>query len=179
MHTVRVSIVAGLAISCCVLIVRPLCGQAGVFDNAPAAPQTFPNYAQKLVNQELETHPDVLVIAFHATIPGESINRVIAINKAQWNKFQWRPSDDIDTDTVISQKTIVQVIPKTHRMEVHMPLRIHDGSTIATLVCVWSFKDEEEAPELMRKSQSIRDEIAPQVTSLAQLIGKPDAANGK
>jgi hypothetical protein len=58
-----------------------------------------------------------LVVAFHATVPGEAINSVVAINKVQWNKFQWRPSDDIDTDTVTSQKTIVQVIPKTHRME--------------------------------------------------------------
>jgi hypothetical protein len=38
---------------------------------------------------------------------------------------------------------------------------------------VWSFKDEEEALDLMRKSQAIRDEIAPQITSLTQLLGKP------
>jgi len=155
------------------VMVHPLYAQVGAFENAPASSQIFPNYAQKLVDQELSAHPDVLVIAFHTTIPGESINRVVAINRAQWNKFQWRPSDDIDTDTVTSQKTIVQVIPKTHRMEVHMPLRISDGSTIATFVCVWSFKDEEEAPDLMRKSQAIRNETATRILSLAQLLGKP------
>ena len=173
MRIIGLPAAAALAMVSVALAAPPLNAQIGPFDNAPAAPQVFPNYAQKLVDQELNAHPDVLVVAFHATIPGESINRVVAINRIQWNKFQWRPSDDIDTDTVTSEKTIVQVIPKTHRMEVHMPLRIRDGSTIATLVCVWSFKDEEEAPELMRKSQSIRDEIGPQVTSLAQLIGKP------
>jgi hypothetical protein len=173
MRIIGLPVAAVLTVVSAAFVVHPLYAQAGPFDNAPIVPQAFPNYAQKLVDQELNTHPDVLVVAFHATIPGESINRVIAINKSQWSKFQWRPSDDIDTDTVTSQKTIVQVIPKTHRMEVHMPLRIRDGSAIATLVCVWSFKDEEEAPELMRKSQSIRDEIAPQVSSLAQLIGNP------
>lgn len=173
MRIARLPAAIALAIVHFTLVAHTLYGQVGQFDNAPATPQIFPNYAQKLADQELSAHPDVLVVAFHATIPGESINRVVAINRAQWEKFQWRPSDDIDTDTVTSQKTIVQVIPKTHRMEVHMPLRIRDGSTVATFVCVWSFKDEEEAPELMRKSQSIRDEIAPQITSLAQLLGKP------
>jgi hypothetical protein len=138
-------------------------------DNA----QVFPNFAQALTVQELKRHPDVLVIAFHAQIPGEPINRVVAINQAQWGKFQWRPSDDIDTDTAKTQKTIVQVIPATHRMEVHMPLHTKTGETIATFVCVWNFKDEEEAPELMRKSQAIRDEIAPQISSMSQLLGKP------
>lgn len=141
------------------------------FQNKPDTTQAFPNFAQKLTDQELQRHPDVLVVAFHAVIPGEPINRVIAINKAQWDKFQWRPSDDIDTDTAKTQKTIVQVIPATHRMEVHMPLHTRDGSTIATFVCVWNFKDEEEAPEMMRKSQKIRDEIAPEITSIHQLLG--------
>lgn len=173
MRAARIPVAVALATIYFALGIPCLYGQVSSFDNAPATPQVFPNYAQKLTDEELSAHPDVLVLAFHATIPGESINRVVGINRAQWNKFQWRPSDEIDTDTVKSEKTIVQIIPKTHRMEVHMPLRIRDGSTIATLVCVWSFKDEEEAPDLMRKSQSIRDEVGPQVTSLAQLLGKP------
>ena len=136
-------------------------------------PQAFPNFAQMLTEQELKRHPDVLVVAFHAQIPGETINRVVAINQAQWGKFQWRPSDEIDTDTAKTQRTVVQVIPATHRMEVHMPLHTKTGETIATFVCVWNFKDEEEAPELMRKSQAIRDEIAPQISDIGQLLGRP------
>ena len=141
--------------------------------NHPDAPQAFPNIAQALTDQELQRHPEVLVIAFHAQIPGESINRVVAINHEQWAQFLWRPSDDIDTDTAKSQRTVVQVIPATHRMEVHMPLRTRAKDTIATFVCVWNFKEEEEAPELIRKSQMFRDEIAPQIGDIGQLLGKP------
>jgi hypothetical protein len=141
--------------------------------NHADTPQVFPNFAQTLTDEMLKGHPDVLVIAFHVQIPGEPINRVVAINQAQWGKFQWRPSDDIDTDTAKTQKTIVQVIPATHRMEVHMPLHTKAGETIATFVCVWNFKDEREAPELMRKSQAIRDEIAPRIGSVQQLLGTP------
>ena len=141
--------------------------------NHPDSSQVFPNFAQLLTDQELAHHPDVLVIAFHAQIPGETLNRVIAINRTQWGKFQWRPSDEIDTDTAKTERTVVQVIPATHRMEVHMPLHTMSGDTIATFVCVWTFKDEEEAPELMRKSQSIRDEIAPRIAGVSQLLGAP------
>jgi len=152
---------------------RPAVPGDSPLQNHPDTPQTFPNLAQALTDQELKRHPEVLVVAFHAQIPGEAINRVVAINQAQWGKFQWRPSDDIDTDTAKTQRTVVQVIPATHRMEVHMPLHTKTGETIATFVCVWNFRDEEEAPELMRKSQAIRDEIAPQIGSIGQLLGKP------
>lgn len=146
---------------------------SGPLENHAATRQAFPNLAQILTDQELKAHPDVLVVAFHAQIPGESINRVVAINQGQWGRFLWRPSDDIDTDTAKTQRTVAQVIPATHRMEVHMPLHTRTGETIATFVCVWNFKDEEEAPNLMRKSQAIRDEIAPQITDISQLLGRP------
>lgn len=145
----------------------------GPLENHADTPQAFPSLAQILAGQELKRHPDVLVVAFHAQIPGESINRVVAINREQWGKFLWRPSDGIDTDTAKTQRTVVQVIPATRRMEVHMPLHTRTGETIATFVCVWNFRDEEEAPNLMRKSQAIRDEIAPQITDISQLLGRP------
>ena len=163
----------------CALSVVPLLAQTdgkpadGPLLNHPDKEQEFPNFAQALTEQLLNRHPEVLVVAIHAQIPGEEINRVIAINHAQWVKFLWRLSDDIDTDTAKTQRTVVQVIPATHRMEVHMPLHAAPGQTIATLVCVWSFKDEEEAPELVKRSQQMRDEIAPSVPSLARLLGKP------
>jgi hypothetical protein len=161
------------------LLVRPALAQDisaqvdRLLQNHPDTPRDFPNLAQALTERSLKRHPDVLVIAFHAQIPGEHINRVVAINRVQWGKFLWRPSDDIDTDTAKTQRTVVQVIPATHRMEVHMPLHTSTGETIATLVCVWTFKDEEEAPELMRKSQQIRDEVAPGIPSITRLLGKP------
>ena len=163
----------------CAFSVVPMLAQTvansadGSLQNHPDKVQEFPNFAQSLTEQLSKRHPDVLVVAIHAQIPGEEINRVIAINQAQWGKFLWRPSDDIDTDTAKTQRTVAQVIPATHRMEVHMPLHAAPGQTIATLVCVWSFKDEEEAPELMKRSQQMRDEIAPSVPSLARLLGKP------
>ena len=168
----------GILVTSCLMAGRALAQDTpasgtGLLQNHPDNPQKFPNFAQALTDQLLMRHPSMLVIAFHAQIPGEQINRVIAINQAQWSKFLWRPSDDIDTDTAKSQRTVVQVIPTTHRMEVHMPLHTSGGQTVATLVCVWNFTDEEEAPDLMRQSQQIRDEVGLLVTGVAQLLGRP------
>jgi hypothetical protein len=135
--------------------------------------QPFPNFAQQLVDATLAKHPDLLVLAFHVVIPGDPLNRVVAINAAQHPKFLGRPSDDIDTDTAKTSRTVVQVIPATLRMEVHMPLHDKNGKTIATLVTVYNFKNEEEAPELMRRSQVIRDELAPGITGVDQLLASP------
>jgi hypothetical protein len=126
-----------------------------------------PNYAQFLTERALERHPDALVVAFHAVVPGETLNRVVAINNP---KLLWKPSDDIDTDTAKTSRTVVQVIPATHRMEVHLPLHNRDGATIATFCVVYNFKDEHEAPEFFRRSQVIRDEIAPMIRDVPQLL---------
>ena len=174
----RMDVSAGVLLAICMWTQRTAAQNPSVPGDSPLqnhsdVARAFPNFAQTLTDQTLKRHPDVLVLAFHAQIPGEQINRVVAINHAQWDKFLWRPSDDIDTDTAKTGRTVVQVIPATHRMEVHMPLHIRTGETIATFVCVWNFKDEEEAPDLMRKSQQIRDEIADGITNMTQLLGPP------
>lgn len=174
----RMDLSAGVLLAICMWTQQSAAQHPSVPGDSPLqnhsdVAQAFPNFAQALTDQSLKRHPDVLVVAFHVQIPGEQINRVVAINQAQWGKFLWRPSDDIDTDTAKTQRTIVQVIPATHRMEVHMPLHTKTGDTIATFVCVWNFKDEEEAPDLMRKSQQIRDEIAPSISGMTQLLGTP------
>jgi len=133
--------------------------------NAPAGRP--PNYAQHLVEQTLKRHPDVLVVAFHITPPREEINRVVAINNPN---FLWRPSDDVDSDTAKTGKIVMQAIPSTHRMEVHMPLRDQSGNPIATFVTVYWFREESQVPDLLRKSLTIRDEIQPGITGTAQLL---------
>jgi hypothetical protein len=125
--------------------------------------------AQKLTIETLAKHQDVLVIAFHVTAPGDTVNRVVGINQP---KFLGRPSDDVDHEVAKTGKTIVQVIPSTHRMETHMPLRAADGSLVGTLVTVYLWRNESETPELMSRSMKIRDELRPRIPTLAALVGR-------
>jgi len=95
--------------------------------------------AQKLTIDTLGKYPDLLILAMHVTAPGDTVNRVVAINQP---KFLGRASDEVDHDVSKSGKMVVQMIPKTHRMEVHMPLRARDGSLVGCVVTVYLWKNE-------------------------------------
>ena len=123
--------------------------------------------AQRLTIETLERYPDVLVLAFHVTAPGDTVNRVVGINEP---KFLGRPSDEVDTEIARNGKTIIQLIPSTHRMETHMPLRAADGSLVGTLVTVYLWHNEAEAPGLIARSLKIRDELQPRIPGLTSLL---------
>jgi len=125
--------------------------------------------AQRLTIETLAKYPDVLVLAFHVTAPGESTNRVIGINQS---KFLGRPSDDVDQDIAKTGTMIIQVIPSTHRMEIHMPLRAADGSLVGTLVTVYLWRVETQAPALISRSMKIRDELRPRIPNLVSLLNQ-------
>jgi hypothetical protein len=137
----------------------------------PFIVSTSPNdvLAQRLTIETLAKYPDVLVLALHVTAPGESVNKVVGINQP---KFLGRASDEVDHEVSKTGKTIVQVIPATHRMETHMPLRAADGSLVGTVVTVYLWRKEAEAPELMSRSMRIRDELQPRIPSLAALVSR-------
>ena len=123
--------------------------------------------AQRLTIETLKSHPDMLVLAFHVTAPGDTVNRVVGINQP---KFLGRPSDDVDHEVARTGKMIVQVIPSTHRMETHMPLRAKDGSLVGTIVTVYLWHNESEAPERIAASMKIRDQLQSRIPSLEALL---------
>jgi len=138
-----------------------------LFDPFIVASSSSDVLAQRLTIETLTKYPDVLVLAFHVTAPGETTNRVVGINQP---KFLGRASDEVDQDIAKTGKTIVQVIPSTHRMEVHMPLRAADGSLVGTLVTVYLWRQETDAPELISRSMKIRDELRGRIPNLTALL---------
>jgi hypothetical protein len=142
---------------------------ARLFDPFIVASSSTDILAQKLTIETLAKHQDLLVLAFHITPPGDTVNRVVGINQP---KFLGRPSDDVDHEVATTGKTIVQVIPSTHRMETHMPMRAADGSLVGTLVTVYLWQNETETPELMSRSMRIRDELQLRIPSLAALVSR-------
>ncbi len=123
--------------------------------------------AQKLTAQALARHPDILVVAMHVTPPGGTTNKVVGINEP---KFIGRDSDDVDTDTEKTGKVVMQVIPRTHRMEVHMPMLAADGSRVGTICTVYLWQDESQAADFLVRSLAMRDELRPQIPSYAALF---------
>jgi hypothetical protein len=123
--------------------------------------------AQRLTMQSLALHPDLLVIAMHVTPPGGKTNKVIAINEP---KFIGRDSDDVDTDTEKTGKIVMQAIPKTHRMEVHMPMIAADGTRVGTICTVYLWQDESQVADYFVRSLAMRDEMRPLIPSYEALF---------
>lgn len=140
-----------------------------LFDPFIVASSSTDILAQRLTIETLTKYPDVLVLAFHVTAPGETTNRVVGINQP---KFLGRASDDIDQDIAKSGRMVVQVIPSTHRMETHMPLRAADGSLVGTLVTVYLWREEAEAPALISRSMKIRDELQTRIPNVVALLSR-------
>jgi len=103
----------------------------------------------------------------HVTPPGGATNKVIAINEP---KFIGRDSDAVDTDTEKTGKIVMQVIPATHRMEVHMPMLAADGSRVGTICTVYLWEDERQAADYFVRSLAMRDELRPLIPSYESLI---------
>ncbi len=117
--------------------------------------------AQRINQILLARHPDVNVIAIHLTKPGDAKNSGDAKNKV-WGmnrpNFIRRDSDEVDTDTEKTGKIVMQVIPATHRMEVHMPLLSPSGAVIGTLCTVYFWKTPGEAADYYGRSLGIMEE---------------------
>jgi iron complex outermembrane receptor protein len=123
--------------------------------------------AQRLTMEALARHPDILVIAMHVTPPGAKKNVVIAINEP---KFIGRDSDDVDTDTEKTGKIVMQAIPKTHRMEVHMPMIAADGSRVGTICTVYLWREEGQVADYFVRSLAMRDVLRPLIPSYEALF---------
>ncbi len=128
---------------------------ATLFDPYTKGYEPTDTLAQRINQILLEHHPDVNVIAIHITKPGEKFNRVWGINRPD---FIGRNSDEIDTDTERTGRIVMQVIPATHRMEVHMPLLSPNGVLIGTLCTVYFWHEVGEASDFYGRSLAIMEE---------------------
>ena len=122
---------------------------------------------QKLVMQALARHPDILVVAMHVIPPGGTQNTVIAINEPA---LLGHPSDQVDSGIAKSGETIMHLIPDSHRMEVHMPLRDSHGRLIGTICTVYLWRTESQTADFYVRSLAMRDELDSQIPSYAALF---------
>ena len=122
---------------------------------------------QRLVMQAAGADTGLWVVALHAVPPAEQTNVVIAANAPEQ---MGHPSDEVDTDTAISGRTVIQLFPLTHRMEVHMPLRIGNGNPVATLTTVCLLRDESQVAGFVARSMAARDEMEPRVPNFEALF---------
>jgi hypothetical protein len=125
--------------------------------------------AQALVDKTLAAHPEVIILAIHATPPGAKTDVILGSNIGRIGK-----KADEDDLRVIEKGAINREVNDTgRRFEAEIPLNQADGKRIGALGVVFRYHAGEDKEALVKKAEAIRDTMAKEITSPAALVRKP------
>lgn len=122
-------------------------------------------YAQKLLDEALAKHKDVVIMALHVTPPGKTDNVIIASNIGRIGK----KADEDDMRVIETGKPNLEVNKKGDHYEVELVLQDQSGKTIGAAGIVFNYVKGKET-EYQKNAELIRDEIKQQTPSLEKLF---------
>jgi len=131
-------------------------------DAAYTAPAPF---AQKLVNDALAKHPEILLIAIHAAPPGHK-NLIVASNFGRIGKI----GDEDDMRCIRTGKSNLEISEKGDHFEDELILQDSSGKTIGALGVVFNYKAGDDKAALERIAIATRDEMKARIKSLNGLF---------
>jgi iron complex outermembrane receptor protein len=129
----------------------------------PAFTKAAP-FAQKLVNEALAKHSEVLLIAIHAGAPKYDI---IASNFGRIGKL----GDEDDLRCIRTGKDNLEVSPEGIHFEDEIPLRDQSGKVIGAIGVVFHYNAGDDKLALQKIAQEIRDEMKVQLPNAKRLFG--------
>ena len=130
-------------------------------------------YAQKVVNETLAKHQDVIVMAMHVTPPGQSENVIVASNIGRIGK----KADEDDMRVISTGQNNLEVNKAGNRFEDELPLLDRNGKIIGAVGIVFNYRAGDDKTKLARTAEGIRDELRDQIPSLEKLFAPVPAAS--
>ena len=127
------------------------------------APKIF---AQKLLNDTLAKHKDVIIMAMHVTPPGKKDNEIIASNIGRYGK----KADEDDMRVINTGKSNLEVNKAGNHFEVECTLQDSAGKTLGAVGIVFNYKEGADKKALEKNAIAIRDEMKTQITNKAKLF---------
>ncbi len=138
-----------------------LCAQSAA---PPAKPHTV---AQKLVDETLAGHPDIVILVFHIVSADASDYPIVASNIGRYGK----KADEDDLRVIKTGQPNLEVNATGNHFEVEMALHDKSGKVIGALAVVYNYKNGDDKDALHRKAEKIRAGLEPRVASAAALNG--------
>jgi len=123
-------------------------------------------YAQKLVNDTLAKHKEVVIMAFHVTPPNQSENVIIASNIGRIGK----KADEDDMRVIDTGKSNLEVNKTGNHFEDELPLLDQAGHRIGAVGIVFDYKPGVDKNKLAKQAEKVRDEMAQQIPSKEKLF---------
>ena len=138
-----------------------------VAQDQPAPANQHPNiYAQKLVDDTLAKHKEVIIIAFHVTPPNQTENVIIASNIGRIGK----KADEDDLRTINTGASNLEVNKAGNHFEDELPLLDQAGSRIGAVGIVFNYKPGDDKQKLAKNAERVRDEMRQQIPSKEKLF---------
>jgi hypothetical protein len=126
-------------------------------------------YAQKLLDETLAKHKEVVIMAMHVTPPGKTENIIIASNIGRIGK----KADEDDMRVIETGKPNLEVNKKGDHFEVELVLQDQSGKTIGAVGIVFMYEKGKEA-EFQKKAEQVRDEMKQKTPALSKLFEPAD-----
>src|SRR5579859_7265980 len=123
-------------------------------------------YAQKLVEDALAKHPEVILIAIHAQPPGHK-NLIVASNFGRIGKI----GDEDDLRCIRTGKSNLELNSTGKHFEDELILLDSAGKTVGALGVVYNYKPGDDKAALAKLAKQVRDEMKAKLPSKAALFG--------
>lgn len=123
-------------------------------------------FAQKLVDEALAKHPEVILIAIHAQPPNHK-NLIVASNFGRIGKI----GDEDDLRCIRTGKSNLEVAATGNHFEDELVLQDASGKTIGALGVVFHYKAGDDKDALVKIAEQVRDEMKTQLPDKSTLFG--------
>jgi hypothetical protein len=122
-------------------------------------------FAQKLVDEALAKHPEILLIAIHAAPAGHK-NLIVASNFGRIGKI----GDEDDMRCIRTGVSNLELSEKGDHFEDELILQDASGKTIGALGVVFNYKTGEDKKALEKVAIQTRDEMKAKLPSIKALF---------
>ena len=122
--------------------------------------------AQALVNKVMAENAGLVSVGMHCVPPGGNAQAIVASTLNVIGK----PSDPPDVDVGTHGETILSPNLKVPKIGVMMPLHDRAGKEIGAFAIAFKFKPGEDQVKYLARATEIRDRVAQEIPSLADLF---------
>ncbi len=133
---------------------------------AASAGRAEVSYGQHLVDQTMAHHPELAVLAMHATPPGSTVNVIVASNIGRTGKA----ADEDDLRVINQGATNKEINAKAGQYEVELPFLDASRRPLGALGVVFHYHPGDDVAALDRAAIKLRDDLARRISHPKNLI---------
>jgi hypothetical protein len=123
------------------------------------------NYAGELVAQALASHPEVLAITIHASLPKAATNAVAASNVAK----PGTPAGPAQLTVLATGQPVLELSADGAQLLSTLPLQDVSGDTIGTVGVALPYSHGADRQALLRRAELVRNELRRKVINATNL----------